>query len=83
MNPHLRMSSSLPPFSYQEHAKQHHFLPLILLQLLASHQKQNLESFLLKSSNSYMLQSKDTWFSQMHAGLNIFQEELNCRFTSR
>lgn len=83
MNPHLQMSSSLPPFSCQEHAKQHHCLPLILLRLLASHKKQNPESFVLRSSNSYMLWSKDTWLSEMHARFNIFQEELYYRFTSR
>lgn len=49
MNPHLQMSSSLPPFSYEEHAKQHHFLPLIASWLFAFHKKQNLESFVLKA----------------------------------
>lgn len=73
MNPQLHMSSSLPPFSSQEHAKQHPCLPP---GLPAPHRKRNLGSLALKSSNSYVLWSKDMWLSQMHARFSIVQEAL-------
>lgn len=55
MNPQLRMSSSLPPFSLSSLAKQQPCLPP---PLPAPHRKQNLRPLALKSSNSYRAKTR-------------------------